>query len=178
MQARSTLIAFWGNYENVSPKLVWWCVSVKAWLFAVSSWPWGGSGCMESSSSLAGMSFTTFQILPADRVKRKRDFWMLRCTSPRQPRRPHTNCTEYQCFARSNNWYFCHRRKPWQPINASLRLYCTFTSSLTDQTTLRPYLPILRHPFVVITSPSLLKMIFSLFTQHRMSVWHTCNLSH
>lgn len=113
---RNTLIAFWGNYANVCPKLVWWCVSARAWRSAVSWWLWDDSGCMGNSFLLAGMvvfacmfvfsphffnsqfrapCWMTRTLLTGWETKRG-CFVFRRHISPRQPGRirPHINSTE------------------------------------------------------------------------------------
>lgn len=101
-QGRNITTAFWGNYGSDYPKLVWWCVSARAWLSEVCWWPWGGSGFMESSSLLAGV-WVFYIFLPFIEQFRA-CLWkaarccvvLLMCMSPRQLRRirPHTNSTE------------------------------------------------------------------------------------
>lgn len=66
----------------------------------------------------------------------------------------------HQCFARSNNWYFCHKHK------MLLHAVCIDKS---DHITYWYFVITLwwLHP------PPLLKMILSLRTERWMSVWHT-----
>lgn len=52
----------WKDWGPTCPRPGWWRASVRAWLSATSSWPWGARDWWASSCSLAGqwspMSFT------------------------------------------------------------------------------------------------------------------------